>query len=242
MIQLERKGKVLEICIARPEKRNALSTAMYQALTEAIRKADEDPDCCAVILYGAQDIFSAGADIHDFLQKRGEEDSPAVTFLRQLSTARCALIAAVEGYAIGIGSTMLLHFDFVYSTATARFRMPFTAMGLCPEGGSSILLEKIVGTRKAMEWLLQCRPFNGQEAFDAGFVTALAEPGQALARARQTADELAQMPTEALRNSKELVKRDGAAALSSALDHEVKLFNACVNSEAAQNTFRRFLG
>lgn len=241
MIQTQRKGNTLEICIARPEKKNALSSAMYHDLAEAIRTADEDATCCAVILYGADGIFSAGADIVDFLQTRDETDSPAVTFLRRLADARCPLIAAVEGHAIGIGSTMLQHFDFVYTTSETQFRMPFTAMGLCPEGGSSVLLEKMVGIRKTMEWLVECRPFDGQEALEAGFVTALVESGQALAKARETAARLEQIPAESLRLSKQLLKRSGATALHEAFDHEVKLFNACVNSEQAQRTFRRFL-
>lgn len=241
MIQTQRKGNVLEICIARLDKKNALSHAMYHDLTEAIRAADSDPDCSAVIMYGAGGIFTAGADINDFLKKRDDTDSPAVTFLRQLSITQCPLIAAVEGYAIGIGATMLQHFDFVYSTPATQFRMPFTALGLCPEGGSSILLERMVGMRKTMEWLLECRPFNGEEALQAGFLTALAHTGQALDMARKTARNLDQMPASSLRRSKQLLKRASSTAISEALDHEVKVFNACVNSKHAQETFSRFL-
>ncbi|MGB3288290.1 MAG: enoyl-CoA hydratase-related protein [Burkholderiaceae bacterium] len=241
MIQTQQTGNVVEICIARPDKKNALSHAMYHDLAEAIRAADADAGCSAVILYGAGGIFSAGADINDFLKKRDGGDSPAVTFLRQLSIAQCPLIAAVEGYAIGIGATMLQHFDFVYSTSATQFRMPFTALGLCPEGGSSILLERMVGARKAMEWLLECRPFNGDEALRAGFLTALVDAGQALEMARKTAFNLGQMPAGSVRRSKQLLKRGGSAALDLAFDHEVKVFNACVNSEDAQNTFNRFL-
>lgn len=241
MIETKRNGGVLELCITRPDKKNALSHTMYHQLTEALQTADNDPECTAVILYGADGLFTAGADINDFLQERDDTDSPAVTFLRQLAITQCPLIAAVEGYAIGIGATMLQHFDFVYSTAATQFRMPFTALGLCPEGGSSILLERMVGIRKTMEWLLECRPFSGEEAVQAGFLTALADPGQTLELARKTAHNLGKIPASSVRLSKKVLKHSGHTALQEAFDHEVKVFNACVNSEHAQKTFSRFL-
>lgn len=241
MIKTHWNENVLEVCIDRVEKKNALSHRMYGDLTEAIAAADQTAACKAIIVYGAGGMFTAGADINDFLQKRDASDSPAVTCLRQLANTGCPLIAAVEGHAIGIGATMLQHFDFVYTTASTRFRMPFTALGLCPEGGSTLLLERLVGMRKAMQWLVECRPFDGDEAVRAGFATALAEPGHTLEMARATAAHLGEMSGHAVRQSKHMLKRKSQTALTAAFDHEVQVFNKCVNSEYAQKVFSRFL-
>ena len=138
-IQANNVGNVLEICIARPEKRNAISAAMYQELTRLLDEANADKECAAVIVHGAGGHFTVGADINDFQTRRGNEDSPAVTLLRKMAAIDVPLIAAVEGLAIGIGATMLQHVDFAYASQDARFRMPFVSLGLCPEGASSYL-------------------------------------------------------------------------------------------------------
>ncbi|NYT77005.1 enoyl-CoA hydratase/isomerase family protein [Alcaligenaceae bacterium] len=241
MIKTHWNENVLEICIDRAEKKNALSHVMYDDLTEAIAGADRVPTCQAIIVYGAGGIFTAGADIKDFQKKRDGSDSPAVKYLRQLAVTKCPLIAAVEGFAIGIGSTMLQHFDFVYTTANTRFRMPFTELGLCPEGGSTILMERLVGLRKAMQWLVECQPFDGTEAVQTGFATALAEEGKTLERARATASNLAKLHGDAVRQSKHMLKYTNQSALTAAIDYEVQVFNEQINSDYAQKVFSKFL-
>lgn len=241
MIRSQLKDGVLEICFDRADKRNALSHAMYDRLAELMDEAGGDPQCSAVILYGAGGMFTAGADIQDFQTRRGHEDSPAVRFLRKLARLDVPVIAAVEGFAIGIGATMLQHVDFVYASPQARFRMPFVALGLCPEAGSSYLLEKLVGTRRAREWLLQCKPFDGQQAHEAGFVTALAEAGTVLDTARATAADLAQLPRASVRAGKALLRRADEAALMQALDAEVRIFADLLNTDDTQRIFKAFL-
>lgn len=241
MIRARQTQGVLELCIDRPDKRNALSHAMYDELTRWLAAAQADVDCAAVILHGAAGMFTAGADIQDFQTRRGHEDSPAVRFLRQLAALDVPVIAAVEGFAIGIGATLLLHVDFVYTTACTRFRMPFVALGLCPEGASTCLLEPLVGARKAREWLLQCKPFDGAEALDSGFVTALVEPGAALDKARATATELAALPRTSLRRGKALLRDTRAAAVTQALDTEVRAFADLLNTDETQRIFQAFL-
>jgi enoyl-CoA hydratase/carnithine racemase len=179
-IQANNVGNVLEICIARPEKRNAISAAMYQELTRLLDEANADKECAAVIVHGAGGHFTVGADINDFQTRRGNEDSPAVTLLRKMAAIDVPLIAAVEGLAIGIGATMLQHVDFAYASQDARFRMPFVSLGLCPEGASSYLLESLVGVRKAREWLMLGKFFDAEEAFDAGLLTSLTQDGKPL--------------------------------------------------------------
>ncbi|MGB6056391.1 MAG: enoyl-CoA hydratase-related protein [Burkholderiaceae bacterium] len=238
LTSLDSEQKVLEICMNRPERKNALSHAMYFELAELLRKHGSGDDCNAIILAGAQDCFTAGADIKDFQTKRGPGDSPAVVFLRALSQVEIPLIAAVEGYAIGIGTTMLQHCDFVYASTAAKFRLPFIALGLCPEGGSSLLLERIVGLRKSREWLLTCKVFGGQEAFDAGFLSELVEPGQTLERARQTARELAKLPAESIRLTKQMLTRTTREELKEAFDNEVAMYAKCLASESTQALIR----
>lgn len=241
MIRSHAKPGVLEICIDRQDKRNALSHAMYDELGRLLDAAQADPACAAVILHGAGGMFTAGADIQDFQTRRGHEDSPAVRFLRRLAALDVTVIAAVEGFAIGIGATLLQHVDFVYTTPSTRFRMPFVALGLCPEGASTYLLEKMVGARKAREWLLQCKPFDGTEAHASGFVTALVAPGQALETARATASELVQLPRASLRRGKALLRDTDAAAVTRALDTEVRAFADLLNTEDTQRIFQAFL-
>ncbi len=241
MIEFSQQNGIIELCINRPEKRNALSHEMYHELARLLDVAQVDSSCSAVILHGAHGRFTAGADIKDFQTKRGYDDPPAVTFLRKLHEVDVPLIAAVEDIAIGIGSTMLQHFDFVYTTPQTRFRMPFVQLGLCPEGGSSYLLEKIVGTRKARDWLLTCRVFDGQEAFDAGFVSELVPAGETLARARQVALELTKMPKASLRLAKRMLKRQGDQSVTDALDHELRMFADQLNTDETQRIFAAFL-
>ncbi len=241
MIQSEFANGVLELRISRPEKRNALSRAMYFQLSDALDEIQKNAECNAVIIHGEGGNFTVGADIGDFQEKRGEGDSPAVVFLRKLASIEIPVIAAVEGFAVGIGTTMLLHCDFVYAGQGARFRMPFVELGLCPEGASSHLLERVVGPRKARDWLMSARFFDCDEAFAAGLLTAAAPQGQALDMARATANNLSRLPGTSLRATKRMLARDDKAAVQAALDDEVRNFAALINSEATQAIFKSFL-
>jgi enoyl-CoA hydratase/carnithine racemase len=240
-IEARYDGNIKEICISRPEKRNAISRSMYDELTRLIDEAQSNEDCAAVILYGAGGNFTVGADINDFQTRRGNEDSPAVTFLRKLAEVDVPLIAAVEGLAIGIGTTMLQHFDFVYASREARFRMPFVSLGLCPEGGSSYLLETIVGMRKAREWLMLGKFFGAEEALESGLLTSLIQDGAVIARARETALELSKLPKASVRTTKRMLNRNTRDTVQGALDHEVRMFADLLNTEATQEIFKAFL-
>ncbi|HCQ46016.1 MAG TPA: enoyl-CoA hydratase, partial [Achromobacter sp.] len=158
-LKVARDGAVLTLTIDRQDRRNALDTATYAALTEQLSLASADQAVSAVILTGAGQQFTAGNDLRDFQAERGAGDSAGLTFLRALSTAEVPVIAAVEGYAIGIGVTLLQHCDFVHIGQGATLRMPFVALGLCPEGASSLLMPRLAG-RRAAEWLLQGKAFS----------------------------------------------------------------------------------
>ena len=157
-LNIDRDGAVLTLTINRPERRNALDNATYAALTEQLARASADASVSAVILTGAGEHFTAGNDLRDFQAERGAGDSAAMSFLRALTTTDVPVIAAVEGYAVGIGVTLLQHCDFVHIGEGATLRLPFVALGLCPEGASSLLLPRLAGARCAAEWLLQGRP------------------------------------------------------------------------------------
>ncbi|HWL27766.1 MAG TPA: enoyl-CoA hydratase-related protein [Burkholderiaceae bacterium] len=241
MIDIDRSGTAVTLTINRPERRNALNNAMYGALADALVAAQEDAACTSVILTGAAGHFTAGNDIEEFQQARGAEDSPALRFLRTLAGLDVPVIAAVEGTAVGVGVTLLQHCDFVFASGTARFSMPFVALGLCPEGGSSLLLAQLVGPRRAAEWLLLGKGFTAEEAQEAGFITAAVAAGAALDAARAAALSLAAQPANALRVSKRLIRQPLRDSLSSTFDRERDAFRERLQSTEAKVAFERFL-
>ncbi|QKH35407.1 enoyl-CoA hydratase/isomerase family protein [Achromobacter pestifer] len=239
-LQVSRDGAVLTLTINRPDRRNALDTATYAALTEQIALASADMAVAAVVLTGAGEHFTAGNDLRDFQAERGAGDSAGLTFLRTLATAEVPVIAAVEGYAIGIGVTLLQHCDFVYTGEGATFRIPFVALGLCPEGASSLLMPRLVGARRAAEWLLQGKAFTAQDACDAGLATSVTAKGQALATAQATAADLERQPRAALRLTKAMLRRPDRQAIQDTLDYEAQQFRIRLQSEEAQAAFAKF--
>lgn len=230
---------VLTLTINRPDRRNALDVATYLALAEHVRTVDVK-EIHAIVLTGANNYFTAGNDLKDFQTPRPPGDSPGLTFLRSLVDCDLPIIAAVEGSAIGIGVTMLQHCDFVYAANNANFKIPFVPLGLCPEGASSLLLAQIVGPKRANDWLLRGRPFTATDAFDAGFLTELCEPGQTLAHAQQIAIELAALPPEALQLSKRMLKHSQRTKIHETFDYEIGLFSQRLKSEEAQAAFAGF--
>ena len=238
-LKVSREGAVLTLVIDRQDRRNALDTATYAALTEQISLASADQAISAVILTGAGEHFTAGNDLRDFQAERGAGDSAGLTFLRGLTLADVPVIAAVEGYAIGIGVTLLQHCDFVHIGEGATLRMPFVALGLCPEGASSLLMPRLAG-RRAAEWLLQGKAFSATDARDAGLATSVTPKGQALAAAQATAADLARQPPAALRLTKAMMKRADRQAIQETLDYEAQQFRARLQTEEAQAAFAKF--
>lgn len=238
-LKVKRDGAVLTLTIDRQDRRNALDTATYAALTEQISLASADLSVSAVILTGAGEHFTAGNDLRDFQAERGTGDSAGLTFLRALTTAEVPVISAVEGYAIGIGVTLLQHCDFVHIGEGATLRMPFVALGLCPEGASSLLMPRLAG-RRAAEWLLQGKAFSATDAHEAGLATSVAPKGQALAAAQATAADLARQPPAALRLTKAMMKRADRQAIQETLDYEAQQFRARLQTEEAQAAFAKF--
>ncbi|KAB0615681.1 enoyl-CoA hydratase-related protein, partial [Castellaniella defragrans] len=194
MIRAERRDAVLEILIDRPERRNALTDAMYRDIERALREADADAACAAVILHGAGGHFTAGNDLAEFQMPQDSRDVGSIAFLHALASVDVPVIAAVQGQAVGVGVTLLQHCDFVYAAPDAVFRLPFVSLGLCPEGASSYLLPRLAGDRRAAQWLLGADPFGAGDALAGRLLTAVAD--DPLAQARACAQALAAQPVQ----------------------------------------------
>ena len=238
-LTVRRDGGVLHLALARPAKKNALTRAMYAGLAEALDGAAADASVRAVVLSGSAGVFTAGNDLGDFLMDPPTgPDSPVFRFLRAASTFPKPLIAAVEGPAVGIGTTILLHCDLAYAAPDARFKMPFVDLGLVPEAASSLLLPRVAGAMRAAEWLLFGEAFSAQSALAAGLVNEVVE--DPIARALERAHTLAAKPPEAVRLTKALLRRADAAAVQETMAVEGAHFAERLASPEAQEAFTAF--
>jgi enoyl-CoA hydratase/carnithine racemase len=226
----------------RPEKKNALTIAMYEAMTEAVRQAERDEGVRVIVFLGAEGCFTAGNDLNDFLQSppTGPE-SPVMQFLVAISTAEKPLVAAVDGLAIGIGTTMLLHCDLVYASRNARFRLPFVNLGLTPEAGASLLLPHLAGYHRAAELLLLGDVFDANEAAAMGLVSAAFDPSDLEAEALGRAERLARQPRESVRMTKVLLKQGMAEAVQRRIAEEGQVFLQRLASPEAAAAMRAFV-
>lgn len=237
-IQAQVSDRVLEITINRPERKNALTMAMYSAMAELLNNAASDPGIRVVILTGAGGAFTSGNDLADFLggSATGEE-SPVFQFMMALYNFPKPVVASVSGPAVGIGTTMLLHCDLSIADDDAVFQMPFVNLGLCPEYCSSFLLPRIMGQAKASELLLLGKKFDAHTAADVNILNEVVYSGEALSRARGYARELAQKAPEAVRLSKKLLRQgtmeNGLAVIREEAGHFQKRLQSDEFREAA---------
>ncbi|GJD37278.1 enoyl-CoA hydratase-related protein [Methylobacterium aerolatum] len=229
------------LTIDRPARRNALDRATYGALREAVRAAGEDGGVRALVLTGAGGCFTAGNDLSDFRETaESVEDSPGLALLKVLAACPKPLVAAVEGHAVGIGTTLLLHCDLAYAGEGARFRLPFVNLGLSPEGASSYLLPLVAGTKRAAELLMLGEPFGPEAAREAGLVNALVEEGHALATALARASALAALPPASIAATKRALKAGHAEIVARTLASEAETFHALRRGPEAQAAFAAF--
>ncbi len=231
----------MHISINRPEKKNALSQHMYRELTLALQQAQQDESVKVVLLTGSDSCFSAGNDLQDFLGA-GElnEQHPTVQFLYKLAQFNKPLVAAVAGLAIGIGTTALLHCDLVYAADNARFQLPFTQLGLCPEAASSVLLPNVAGYQRAAQYLLLGEAFDAAAALSMGMVNQLVSPAELMALARQKAEQLAALPADAVQSSKALLKRAQIAHTTETIAAELVQFQRLLESSESQARIAAF--
>ena len=232
---------VMEIRFNRPEKKNALTRAMYEGIVAAFAAAESDPAIRVTMLTGTGDTFTSGNDIKDFQQRAASRNTASASpFLRALSTLEKPLIAAVNGAAIGVGTTMLAHCDLIVAARSARFVMPFTRLGLVPEAGSSLLFPRLLGHQRASAMLLLGDALDAEAALAAGFVYQVVDDAGLMTAARGVAARLAALPPQAVRQTKQLMRR-GKAGLAERIGEELALFRARVASPEAAEAFAAFL-
>jgi enoyl-CoA hydratase/carnithine racemase len=237
---------ILTIEFNRAERKNAITSAMYQAMADALLDGDKDPSVRAVLLAGKPEIFTAGNDLDDFLRNSAPvpgvspQDRPVFQFMRALSGMSKPVVAAVAGAAIGIGTTMLMHCDLVYAADNAKFSLPFAQLGLCPEFGSSLLLPQLAGYPRAAEKLMLGEPFGAQEALEMGLVSKVLPAAELRAFAEQQAAKLVALPAASIRATKALMKRPRQQALDDTLAVEGKQFLAMLQGAEAKEAFTAF--
>jgi enoyl-CoA hydratase/carnithine racemase len=236
---------VATIEIARPEKKNALTVAMYQAMADALNAAQADPAVRAVLITGQPGIFTSGNDIEDFMSRppgsgSNSAESPVFQFMRALVGIDKPVVAAVTGAAIGIGTTMLLHCDLVYVSDEARLAMPFVSLGLVPEFASSLIVPRLLGNVKAAEKLLLGDPFSPEDAVDARIANAVLPAGEVVNHARRIAERFNGLPPGAVRETKKLLRRTSADEILKTIAIEGELFGARLRSPEAMEAFQAF--
>ena len=232
---------VATIEIARPEKKNALTGAMYLAMADALNAATADAAVRAVLITGQPGIFTSGNDIEDFMQRApGSGDVPAVVFMKALLACDKPVVAAVTGAAIGIGTTLLLHCDFVYVSDEARLAMPFVSLGLVPEFASSLLVPQLMGHVRAAEKLLLGEPFTAADAVECGIANAVLPAGEVAMHARRVAERFNALPPGAVREAKRLMRRPQAQAMLETIAVESESFARGLRSPEAKEAFSAF--
>jgi len=240
-IATERSGNILSIQLNRPQKKNALTSSMYIAMAEMLNEAAKDDQIRVVLWHAAGNSFSAGNDIEDFMKNPpGPGESPQAQLIHALANFEKPLVAAVQGAAIGGGTTMLAHCDFVYAGESAKFQLPFVNLALVPEFGSSYLLPLRFGYTRAAELILLGGPFDASRAAELGLVTRVVPDQSLLATATETARTVAAKPAAAVQACKRLMKRALRDPLEQAVKLENEVFAERVRSDDAKQAFLAF--
>ncbi|ALT78246.1 MULTISPECIES: enoyl-CoA hydratase [unclassified Roseateles] len=232
---------VASIEIARPEKKNALTRAMYQEMADTLVAVNSDKTVRAVLIQGQPNIFTSGNDIEDFMSSPPrDEEAPVFQFMRALVGCEKPVIAAVNGAAIGIGTTLLLHCDLVYVADDARLAMPFVGLGLVPEFASSLIVPRLLGHAKAAEKLLLGDPFTGADAAECGIANAVLPAAEVANHARRVAERFNTLAPSAVRESKRLMRRHSAEQVQETIKVEAEIFGARLRSPEAMEAFQAF--
>ena len=240
---VETRDGVQTIRINRPSKKNALTRAMYDRMIDALRAGDASADVCAHVFMGTNGVFTAGNDIGDFARHDGgprDPDRGAPGLIRLLPVVTKPMIAAVDGLAVGIGTTMLFHCDLVYASPAASLRTPFLDLGIVPEAGSSLLAPLRMGPQRAFELLCLGEPFDSERARDAGLVNRVVAADELESAAMQAAARLAAKPPGALAAARKLLRGDPSSILAQ-IEKETAVFAERLSSDEAKEAFSAFL-
>lgn len=243
-VLVERNDSVLSIMLARPERRNAITVAMYAALADAIESAAENRSIRLITIEGQGEDFTAGNDLGDFLQAIPEPgsdaDIPVWRLLRALARNQVPVVAAVHGNAVGIGTTMLFHCDFVLAEEGCRFVMPFVDLGLVPEAASSLLFPRLAGRRRAARYLLLGEPFGAAEALDMGLASHVVPQGQLRQALAGLITALLAKPPEALRQTQALLRREDLDEILERMELENGHFAERLQSDEVKGAITAF--
>ncbi|MFN3581517.1 MAG: enoyl-CoA hydratase [Pseudomonas sp.] len=240
---IDRSDQVLTLTMHRPDKKNALTRDMYSSMAKAIEEAQQDDGLRAVIIQGSDSCFTSGNDVADFINvPPAGPDSPVYDFLKAICHAQKPLIAAVNGPAVGVGTTLLLHCDLVYVAEDAKLKMPFVNLGLCPEAGSSFLLPRLLGHLRAAELLLLGELISGQRAAEIGLANYALPTGQAvLDAARAAALRITELPPSSVRLSKQLIKQGVTQVADEVMEREGEHFAALLKGAEAREALTAFM-
>lgn len=238
----EIQGHIIIIRLNRADKKNALTGDMYNGISDALDKLENDTNLRVGVITGTQDCFTAGNDLVDFLNSSSiGGDSPVGRFLRTLPNLTKPLVAAVNGPAVGVGTTMLMHCDLVYAAPGAKFQMPFATLGLCPEAGSSLLFPQLIGYRKAAKLLMLCEMFRADEAVEMGIVNEVVDAEEYQSYAIAKAEQLAKLPPRSIRVTKQLMRTGNAEQLKAIMKMEEDYFTEMLQGAEAKEAFSAFL-
>ncbi|MCM0614067.1 enoyl-CoA hydratase/isomerase family protein [Marinobacter sediminum] len=242
MIDVQQSDGVVHLVINRPEKKNALTRDMYESLAGAVVRANEDRQVNAIVISGMGNVFTAGNDLDDF-RARATDDNPkpsaGLAFIETLMNCDTPVIAGVEGLAIGIGTTMLLHCDSVVTARNAKFKTAFVDLGLVPEAASTVTMPLHLGMRRAVDLLLLGEVLTGEEARECGLASTVVDDGNAVEQAMTLARRLAEKPRDALRASKRLIRAPWREQVKEALERERPVFFERLRSDDCRAALER---
>jgi len=234
------QNNILTITLNRFHKKNALNTQMYMELCQLLQNASQNDEVRCVIIQGNEHCFCAGNDLADFLEHANDDELAAFSFVKSLSTFNKPIVAAVAGPAVGIGTTMLLHCDMVFTTQDAKYKLPFTQLGLCPEAASSILLALKVGHNKAFELLVLGETFSGKQAVELGIANYSLPPEDLLNKASECAKKIASLPADATQTSRALIKKATQKHIKKAIQNEANEFTRLVKTDTCKDILASF--
>jgi enoyl-CoA hydratase/carnithine racemase len=240
-ILVHTEGGVRTLSFNRVERKNSITAAMYTAMSDALESAVNDAEVRVFVFQGHETVFTAGNDINDFLHHPPSgPDAPVFRFLRTLASFPKPVIAAVNGPAVGIGTTLLFHCDLVYGGDNAAFSMPFVNLGLCPEFAASVLVPQMLGYHRAAEALLLGEPFMAEAALEVGLLNRVLPPTETNNYAQTQARKLAAKPLSSLIESKRLMKKPSASLVAAQMEEEAASFARMLREPAAREAFTAF--
>jgi enoyl-CoA hydratase/carnithine racemase len=240
-IQSNTEDKVLAITINRPDKKNALTLEMYRQLSTLLKNAAEDNNIHVVSICGDESCFSAGNDLGDFVSAGLlDESHPVVQFLQVIAAFKKPIIAGVAGYAVGIGTTMLMHCDVVYARENAKFQLPFVQLGLCPEAASSLILPNLMGYHKAAELLMFGDKISADKALENGMINAIISDQPINSYVSRRAQQLSALPFESVLETKRLLKANHEQVMT-VMDNEIEVFGRLLHSDVCQGIIKSIL-